>query len=277
MLPNADVRTQPPTEKFERLRDLTFQLALCVAAGALSLFGPAVYARDVGDPIRLRWEEGDVSGFASIASIDGEHVIGFVEYTQTRKGDVLTMVRVSHFADGSSDEDRAEAYVGPTLRAVSGRSIIRDTDGHETVNLSIDVANGHIGGFTDVGGTRRTYDEHVNLPPATYWGPLVYIVLKNFDENAEEGRVVFRTVAPTPRPRVFNLEIIGKDKAQLTRAGGHIDAELFGLRPTFNWLVDPVIRLFVPDAMFFVVPTSPPSLARFAGPRNYSGQEVRIE
>src|SRR2546428_12726487 len=38
---------------------------------------------------------------------------------------------------------------------------------------------------------------------------LIFIVLKNFDANAEDGRLVFRTVAPTPRPRVFCMELAG--------------------------------------------------------------------
>src|SRR5262249_16259603 len=213
----------------------------------------------------------------SIHSANGEHVIGFVEYAQTRQGDLLSMARVSHFTDGSSDEDRAEAFADETLRAVSGRSIIRDTNGHEIVDLTIDVANGRITGFTDIDGDHQNYDQRVDLPPATYWGPLLFFVLKNFDENAEDGRVVFRTVAPTPKPRVFDLEIVRKQKVQITRPGGRLDTVSFGLKPTFNWLVDPLIRMFVPDTTFFVAPTSPPSLARFAGPRNYSGQEVQIE
>jgi hypothetical protein len=256
---------------------LTLWPALCVTLIALLLSASRGVARDAGDPIRLRWTEGDVSGFTSIHSPDGKQVIGVVEYAQSRQGDVLFMRRVSRFTDGSSDEDQAEAYVARSLCAVRGRSVIRDTGGHPTVDLQIDVAHGRITGFTNIDGDRRTYDEHVDLPPATYWGPLVFIVLKNFDANAEDGRVVFRTVAATPQPRVFDLEIVRKDTTQLTRPGWSLDAVRFELQPSFNWLVDPLLHMFVPDASFFVVPTTPPSLARFAGPRNYAGQEIQLE
>jgi hypothetical protein len=256
---------------------VTLWSAVCAVLIAPAILARAAPARDVGDPIRLRWEEGDVSGFTSIHSADGERVIGFVEYTQSRRGDVLRMVRVSRFTDGSSDEDRVEATVVPSLRTLRGESIIRDATGHLCVDLTIDVANGHIGGFSDIDGRHVTYDEITALPAATYWGPLVFLVLKNFDENAEDGRVRFRTVVPTPQPRVLDLEILRKDRTQLTRPGGSIEAVRFGLQPTFNRLVDPLVHLFVPATTFFIVPTTPPSLARFAGPRNYAGQEIRLE
>jgi len=32
-----------------------------------------------------------------------------------------------------------------------------------------------------------------------------------------------------------------------------------------------------PETHFIVTPGSPPALARFGGPRNYAGQQIRIE
>jgi hypothetical protein len=49
------------------------------------------------------------------------------------------------------------------------------------------------------------------------------------------------------------------------------------LRPTINFIVDPILQWLVPDTQFFVSPGTPPALARFAGPRNYAGQKIRIE
>src|SRR5262245_17972614 len=89
--------------------------------------GHRAWALDAGDPIQLEWDEGDVAGFTRILSGDGAKTIGTVEYHQHRQGDVLEAVRVAHFSDGSSDEDRVEARVGTTLEALRGRSIIRDT------------------------------------------------------------------------------------------------------------------------------------------------------
>ena len=44
---------------------------------------------------------------------------------------------------------------------------------------------------------RQTYDEKVNLPAGTYWGPLIFIVVKNFDQNASDGQL-----APTVEDKV---------------------------------------------------------------------------
>ena len=76
-----------------------------VAATALFVVR-AAQARESGDPIQLKWMEGDVAGMTTIWSPDGKQVIGFVEYHQHRKGDQLEATRVARFVDGSSDEDQ---------------------------------------------------------------------------------------------------------------------------------------------------------------------------
>ena len=81
--------------------------------------------------------------------------------------------------------------------------------------MTIDVAGGRITGFSGLGDERQTYDERVELPPGTYWGPLIFIVIKNFEQNAADGRLVFRTVVATPKPRVFDMELLRQDGSTL--------------------------------------------------------------
>ena len=254
---------------------MKFLLSLLVVCAMLAA-RPAV-CRDSGDPIRLAWIEGDVAGMTSIRSPDGASVIGFIDYHQHRHGDVLEMVRVARFKDGSSDEDRAEAQVGKTLRALRGRSIIRNTTGVSTVDITIDVAGGHITGFSGLGDERETYDEQVELPPGTYWGPMIFLVVKNFEQNVADGRVVFKTVVPTPKPRVLDMELLRGEATTLQGAGGTIDVVRFALRPTVYWLIDPIVRMLAPETTFLVQSGRPPGMARFDGPRNYAGQIIRIE
>ncbi len=234
-------------------------------------------AGDAGVPIKLSWTEGDVAGISSILSPTSDKPIGHVEYHQQRHGDVIEAVRIAHFNDGSSDEDHAEARVGETLRSLRGRSIIRNTKGVATSDITIDVAGGHISGFSGLGKDRVAYDEHVELPEGTYWGPLIFMVIKSFDANAVDNRLVFRTVIATPKPRVIDMELLKKNETTVRHAGTGIKAVQFVLRPTVNWLVDPIIRMFAPDTNFFVKAGEPPALVRFAGPRNFAGQKIRIE
>ena len=250
---------------------------LWVLATVATLAAHPAAGRDAGDPIRLAWIEGDVAGMTSILSPDGTSTIGFVDYHQRRRGDVLEAVRIARFSDGSSDEDRVEARIGETLRTLRGRSIIRNAKAVATVDITIDVAGGRITGFSGLGDERQTYDESVDLPPGTYWGPLIFIVIKNFEQNADDGRLVFRTVVATPKPRVFDLELLRQETTTVRLPGGKIDVVRFALRPTVNWLIDPIIRMFAPDTTFFVKPGMPPGLARFDGPRNFAAQKIRIE
>jgi hypothetical protein len=233
--------------------------------------------RDAGDPIRLAWVEGDVAGMTSILSPDGKSTIGFVDYHQRRRGDVLEAVRIARFSDGSSDEDRVEARIGQTLQTLRGRSVIRNAKGVATVDITIDVAGGRITGFSGLGKERQTYDERVELPPGTYWGPLIFVVIKNFEQNATDGRLVFRTVVATPKPRVFDMELLRQEHSSFRRGGGNVDVVRFALRPTVNLLIDPIIHMFTPETHFLVRAGAPPGLARFDGPRNYAEQKIRIE
>lgn len=241
------------------------------------LSGSLAAARSPDDPIRLVWTEGDVAGLSTIYGADGSQ-IGFIEYHQHLHDGVLSAVRVAHFGDGSSDEDRAEARVGKTLEAISGRSIIRDKDGKLVVDLVIDVAGGRLtgsyGGETD----RHPIDQAIQLPPATYWGPLIFLVLKNFEANAESGEVRFRTVAPTPKPIVVEMALRQLDRrTTIERQSTKIETFTYQLRPSIHWTVDLLVHLIAPETRFLVIPGEPPALARYTGPRNYGRQAIRIE
>jgi hypothetical protein len=48
-------------------------------------------------------------------------------------------------------------------------------------------------------------------------------------------------------------------------------------RPDVQVLVDPIIHMIAPESEFLVQLGAPPTLARFAGPRNFAQQQIRIE
>jgi hypothetical protein len=250
---------------------------LAVASVALVVAASRAAARESDDPIRLAWTEGDVAGLTTILDADGRAPIGRVEYWQRRRGDVLTIRRTARFQDGSSDEDHAEAKVGKTLETLRGRTIIRDAEGKPIVDVEIDVAGDRIRGFYLDDGRRESVDEAADLTPGTYFGPLIFLVLKNFDANVGDGSVVFRTVAVTPKPRVIGMELSPAGRTSVARAGGKLAVQRYQLRPTVHWLVDPLIRELAPETYFEVLSGRPPAMVRYLGPRNYAGQEIRIE
>jgi hypothetical protein len=244
-------------------------MLVCVAASAA--------ARDAKEPIRLAWSEGDLAGLQLIYPKEGNEPIGYVEYTQHRRGDTLEAKRVSYFNDGSSDEDSAVARIGKTLRTVRGQSIIRDPAGQTIVDMRVDVGQGRVWGFYGLGKERTEFDERGAIPEATYFGVLVNLVLKNFDANADGGTLVFHTVVPTPGPRQIDMEVKREDASAITRPGGDVRVVRHLMRPTINPIVDPIVHMMAPETNFFMTRSMPPALARFAGPRNYAGQEIRIE
>ena len=261
----------------ERGRRFRRATAIAFAILALSWPGRPAAARSPGDPIRLAWQEGDVAGVTRILSADGGRTIGFIDYHQHRTGDRLEIVRVAHFNDGSSDEDRAEARVGETLEALRGRSIIRDTRGRPTADITIDVTNGHVSGFSGRDKDRQDYDEQLTLPAGTYWGPLISLVVKNFAQNASDDRVVFHTIAVTPKPRAIDMELEAAGQTSIVRPGGQLKVVHYTLKPTINFLIDPIIQRLAPKTEFLIEPGTPPAMIRYSGPRNYAGQQIRIE
>ncbi len=245
-------------------------------AALLILLPTLAVARDPGDPIKLEFVEGDVSAQQVIQDPQGK-TIGLILYHQRRRGDVLETRRVARFEDGSSDEDVAVARVGKTLEAMSGRTIIRDRKGEAVVDIKIDVGGGRVEGFYRDGDERKTVDDRETLEPGTYWGALIFIVAKNYAANAEDGRVRFQTVVPTPKPRVLTMayERAGNGSAKV--AGMTRKAERFTLRPTMGWLIDPILHRFTPTTEFLMEPGDPPGMVRYEGPRNYAGQTIRLE
>jgi hypothetical protein len=253
------------------------RLAACVIFALLLALAPRAAARDAGDPIRMAYDEGDLTGFVNIFGKEGTDPIGVVHYNQRRKGDTLEARRVAYFNDGSSDEDFAVAKVGKTVRTVRGESIIRNSAGEMIVDMHVDVGQGRVWGFYGQGKDKTDFDERGELPPGTYFGPLINLVLKNFDANAEGGKLVFHTVVPTPSPRKMDMEVSRGDSSTIQRTGHPLPVVQYVMRVTVNPLLNPIVHMIAPDTNFFQTKDSPPAMVRFAGPRNYAGQEIRLE
>lgn len=251
------------------------------AVAAALAFGGVLFAQtaraESREPVKLTYVEGDFGGPTTIWSEDGKRVLGFIDYRQHRKGNRLHIERRARFRDGSSDEDVVDVEVGERLRTISGHSIIRDTRGKPTLELRVDIGKKRLRGFYTDDDGRHDVDEEVDIGPATYWGPLYALILKNFAANAVDGTVVVQSVLSTPKPRVLDMEIKREESLTVHRTGGSFKADRFTLLPTVNALIDPILQRLVPRTDFFVVAGDPPTLARFSGPRNYAGQKIRIE
>lgn len=246
--------------------------ALCWLLGAAT-----VAVADPTPPIKLQYVEGDLAGATTIWSEDGKRITGFIEYRQHLQGDRLHITRTAHFRDGSSDEDEADVRVGSHLESIAGRSIIRNTRGKAIVDLKIDVTGRRITGFYVDDGKREDVDEEPDIGPGTYWGPMFNIVLKNFAACSTGDSLIFQSILPTPSPRVVDMELTRAGTATVRRTGGSIPVTRYTLVPTVNFLVDPILQRFVPKTEFFMDSGTPPALVRFAGPRNYAGQKMRLE
>jgi hypothetical protein len=155
--------------------------------------------------------------------------------------------------------------------------VIRDTKGRPTLDFKIDVAGKRVTGFYTDDGKRHEVDDEFDIGPGTYWGPLFAIALRNFEANADGDALVFSTIAATPKPRALDMRFTRAGAVKLTRTGGAVATTRFTLLPTVNFLIDPILKRFVPETNFYVDDGKPPTIVRFVGPRNYAGQTMRLD
>ena len=233
-------------------------LGACVVV----LLATPVVARSPGDPVRLTWMEGDIAGMSTIYDPTGDTPIGSVEYHQRRRGDTLSTVSKRYSQEIQTPEN---GYGLDWLTRQRANRLIGITNG-----VDCEVWDPQ----TDA-EIPAHYSTNFQTAAGTF--TLVFLVLKNFDANAEDGRVVFRTVAPIPRPMVINMELRRVQKAAVDRLGTHFDTVQYELRPTIHWSVDPIVHMVAPTARFWLVGGEPPALARFSGPRNFGRQGIVLQ
>src|SRR5262249_1272673 len=96
----------------------------------------------------------------------------------------------SSYVRSASTQEAVRVIMTPAPRDPG--AITRDASGVATVELMIDVPGQRIRGSWRTGAERKTIDEHRDLSSGTYWGPLIFLVLKNFEANAKDGRGAFQ-------------------------------------------------------------------------------------
>ena len=60
----------------------------------------------------------------------------------------------------------------------------------------------------------------------------------------------------------------------IQRPGHPLPVVQYIMRVTVNPVLNPIVHMIAPDTNFFQTKDSPPAMVRFAGPRNYAGQEI---
>lgn len=71
--------------------------------------------------------------------------------------------------------------------------------------------------------------------------------------------------------------LTSEEATTIANPGWQVAAVPLALKPTINVLIDPLVQRLAPDTYFFIQPSTPSAVLRFAGPQNFAGQEIRIE
>jgi hypothetical protein len=73
------------------------------------------------------------------------------------------------------------------------------------------------------------------------------------------------------------MEVSRGDATTIARPGHTVPVTQYVMRVTINPILNPIVHMVAPETNFFQTKDTPPAMMRFAGPRNYAGQEIRIE
>src|SRR5207247_730123 len=102
------------------------------------------------------------------------------------------------------------------------------------------------------------------------------------DEDSADARVDGTLEALAGRTIISDADGVPALDLTLDVPGGEpararLATRRFELGPTIHWTVDPLRRLVLPRATFWMLPGEPPALARFTGPRNYAREAIVIQ
>ena len=152
------------------------------------------------EPIRAKYRQGSVHGFASLKTQEGK-TIAIGECTQTVRGDRVTSRFIFRFSDGSVDEEQTVFEQRQFFRLISNHHIQRGPSFPQFVDLLIDAVNGEL---TSRAGDGTVTHEHMDLP-ADISNGLPPNLLLNVSPAAPETRISY--VAPGTKPRLVHLSI----------------------------------------------------------------------
>jgi hypothetical protein len=203
-------------------------------------------------PVTVRQMEGEVRGFLVLRTQDGA-VIGDSDSQQTRRsGQVVTRL-ITHFKDGSLQDETTVFSQNGRFRVLSDHLIQKGPTFKTPMDVTIDGVSGQVTViYTDDKGQKKTESEHMTLPPDLANG-IVPVLLKNLPPGQQA--VTESMVVATPKPMLIKLQIhaagedpftAGLSTHKATRYVVHVDiggvkgvlADLLGKEPpdTLVWI-----------------------------------------
>ena len=225
------------------------------------------------EPVRVRYRQGSVHGFAALRTLDGR-LIATGETTQTVRGNRVTSRFIFRFRDGSVDDERTVFEQHDVFRLISDHHVQHGPSFPQPVDMSIDAVAGEVTWKTADGAMNH---ERMELP-ADLSNGLPPNLLLNIAPDTAETKISY--LAPGAKPRLIHLVIkptgtvpyaVGTLRRTATDFTIHV--EIGGVAG----VIAPLIGKQPADYHIYLGSGTPPAFIREEGPFYLTGPIWRVE
>jgi hypothetical protein len=196
--------------------------------------------------------------------------LGEQRFRAVVNGDILALTVVTRFTNGEQWDETAEMDLHDGYRAKAFHKIGR-AGGKVIAEQRVDFATGHISWLHEGSSGERV----VALPPDTYVGPMLGVVLADVPETAQ-GMASLQAIVFRPDPNVYTLRADVIDRENFKIGNSSEPTTKVRLKADLGPVQNVVFASLIPTHYFWFTRETPPEFFAFEGSLGYGGPELRM-
>jgi hypothetical protein len=245
-----------------------FLVALCVVGLDIAVSAEPIPVKHIQRPMHR----------FMVARTDAGKIIARGEFTQTVRGDEVTMSLLYTFADGSIDDETTTYLQRGKFKLVQNHHIQKGPFFAKPVDFEVDAATGTATSrTTDKNGTIHAERHHVEVPDDLANG-FIGTLLLNTPTNATPFRVGM--LAPVGGGRLIRVLISPEGEQPFHIGGQTLKASVFRIHPELGAVVSMIASLLglkPKDVMVWVLEGDDPAVERIVGQLGGGGPVISSE
>ena len=228
------------------------------------------------EPVAVRHAEGNLHGFLVLRGPEGR-LLADGDVVQTARGEQISVQMTFHFKDGSQFDETTVFSQRQQFKLVSYHLVQKGPAFPQSLDMSIDGANGDVAvSYSDDGALKETR-ERFNVPPDLANG-MLGTLLKNVQSATAPKSVSF--IAATPRPRMIKLAIESAGRDSFVLGGAERRATHYVIKPEIGGLAGllaPLAGKQPPDSHVWILEGEMPVVVKAEQPFYVGSPLWRIE
>jgi hypothetical protein len=242
---------------------------------ALVCFGMFQPAALRAEQVRVRYLEGEESGFLALRSLDGR-LLADGEISQVAAGDHVTLHLVFRFKDGSLYDDTTAFSQRGYFRLLSDHVIECGPSFKPPMETWINASTGQVRVRYDDQGKEKTVSDPLHPEPDVANG-LLFTLLKDIRPAAPQTTLSY--VAFTPKPRMVKLVITPEGEVPISDGTIRLKAMRYRIKIKIGGLTGIIASLAgkrPPDMHMWVLEGMAPAVVKFQGSLYPGGPQWQV-